>query len=126
MRVAEGDIGHRNLGADLGSRVGYGDLSSVSAEPPMARKNGVRTMSRLPNFQPVADGLKGLLLALFGPLPVADVQCRRGSAPKSRTARAAQTEESMPPLSDHQRPVPVEFRGIVMPNPTRPSATAPR
>ena len=42
MCVAEGDIGHRNFVANfMLRRVRDGDMLSVSAEPPMARKNGV-------------------------------------------------------------------------------------
>ena len=50
---------------------------SVSAEPPIARKASLRTTSRSPNSQPIADAEKRLPLALFGALAVTDVQRRR-------------------------------------------------
>ena len=53
-------------------------FSSVSAEPPMARRASLRTRSFSLNVQALANGQEGLALAVFGALAIADVQGGRG------------------------------------------------
>jgi hypothetical protein len=77
-----GASGNGNIGIGKG-RSANGAQSFVAHQQPVA------------NSEPVADVLKRPPFALFGALPVADVESR-GSW--SRAASAAQTQESMPPL----------------------------
>ena len=74
-------------------------LSSVKADPPIARKNRVLNAKPPANLQPVANRLERRLLADFGTLSITDVKRRGRRRSEVPYRQRSADEESIPPLS---------------------------
>ena len=76
MGIAEGDVSDRDVVAD-GVRLGHGDIGIGQGRASDGAQGFVSHQQAVTYAQAVADSQECVTLALFGALPIADVNCGR-------------------------------------------------